>query len=586
VSTVSSNIVASDADLHGGQSHGPGAPDAPPSRSRFWEKGLPAIGVAVGILLVLAPFLATVIRSLLYWQPDGAVIVTLRNFTSLLGDPRFFDAAAHTLLCGAGATAVSCVLGVSLAWIVSRTDLPGRSWFEVGNLIPFFLSPYVGAEAWRYLAAPGSGIIHKMALEFFGVRLPFLDIYGLGGVIWVLAIFYTPYVYLFVISPLRRMDAALEDAARVHGAPFICAIRHITLPLLMPALLSAAMIVFVTSAGLFDVPFALAAPHGIRTVPTEIYSSLQYPSDFGRAAAFGMLVLGLTVTLTLWQRHYLASRRFETVSGKSYRPRIIQLSPGGRITALTLELAYIGVGVALPIIALLMVSLQSIWTGQFRSGFATLQNFRYVLVSYDLTRTAIFNSLVLAVAGASIGVSLGALQSYFLNRSTSRARGLIEAILSLPIGISGIILGLGFLILAVRTPLYSTLWIILIAYVAHFFPLAVRTVAAMLVAINPELEQSARASGATWWQTMRYVLLPLLKPALVAAWLMLFVIFVRELGSAILLYGQGTETISVALVALGDRNFGFVAALAVVQLVLLLSAFALFRLTRVSLVQD
>jgi iron(III) transport system permease protein len=586
VSTVSSNIVASDADLHGGQSHGPGAPDAPPSRSRFWEKGLPAIGVAVGILLVLAPFLATVIRSLLYWQPDGAVIVTLRNFTSLLGDPRFFDAAAHTLLCGAGATAVSCVLGVSLAWIVSRTDLPGRSWFEVGNLIPFFLSPYVGAEAWRYLAAPGSGIIHKMALEFFGVRLPFLDIYGLGGVIWVLAIFYTPYVYLFVISPLRRMDAALEDAARVHGAPFICAIRHITLPLLMPALLSAAMIVFVTSAGLFDVPFALAAPHGIRTVPTEIYSSLQYPSDFGRAAAFGMLVLGLTVTLTLWQRHYLASRRFETVSGKSYRPRIIQLSPGGRITALTLELAYIGVGVALPIIALLMVSLQSIWTGQFRSGFATLQNFRYVLVSYDLTRTAIFNSLVLAVAGASIGVGLGALQSYFLNRSPSRARGLIEAILSLPIGISGIILGLGFLILAVRTPLYSTLWIILIAYVAHFFPLAVRTVTAMFVAINPELEQSARASGATWWQTMRYVLLPLLKPALVAAWLMLFVIFVRELGSAILLYGQGTETISVALVALGDRNFGFVAALAVIQLVLLLSAFALFRLTRVSLVQD
>jgi iron(III) transport system permease protein len=580
VSTVSSNIGAGGADLHGGQN------SPPPSTSRFWEKGLPAIGVAAGILLVLGPFLATVIRSLLYWRPDGSVIVTLRNFTSLLGDPRFLDAATHTLLCGAGATVVSCVLGLSLAWIVSRTDLPGRGWFEVGNLIPFFLSPYVGAEAWRYLASPGSGIIHKMAFEHLGVRLPFLNIYGLGGVIWVLAIFYTPYVYLFVISPLRRMDAALEDAARVHGASFIYTIRHITLPLVMPALLSAAMIVFVTSAGLFDVPFALAATHGIRTVPTEIYSSLQYPSDFGRAAAFGMLVLGLTVTLTLWQRHYLSSRRFESVTGKNYRPRVIQLSAGGRVAALTLELAYIGVGVALPIAALLMVSLQSIWTGQFRSGFATLENFRYVLVNYDLTRTAIFNSLVLAVAGACIGVGLGVLQSYFLNRSASRARGLIEAILSLPIGIPGIILGLGFLILALRTPLYSTLWIILVAYVAHFFPLAVRTVTAMFVAINPELEQSARASGASWWQTMRYVLLPLLKPALIAAWLMLFVIFVRELGSAILLYGQGTETISVALVALGDRNFGFVAALAVIQLVLLLSAFALFRLTRVSLVQN
>lgn len=572
------------AGIQGSQSRA--APGTPPSHSRFWEKALPALGVAAGILLVLGPFFATLIRSLLYWQPDGSVIVTLQNFTALLGEARFLDAARNTLLCGAGATIVSCVLGVTLAWIVSRTDVPGRSWFEVGNLIPFFLSPYVGAEAWRYLAAPGSGIIHKMAQDYLGLKLPFLNIYGLGGVIWVLAIFYTPYVYLFVISPLRRMDSALEDAARVHGASFGYTLRHITLPLLMPALLSAAMIVFVTSAGLFDVPFALAATHGIRTIPTEIYSSLQYPSDFGRAAAFGMLVLCLTVTLTLWQRHYLASRRFETVSGKGYRPRVVKLSLGGRTAALTVQVLYIGLGVVLPIIALLMVSLQSIWTGRFRSGYATIENFTYVLFNYDLTRTAIVNSLLLAVVGASIGVGLSVLQSYYLNRSTSKARGFIEAVLSLPIGIPGIILGLGFLILAVRTPLYSTIWIILIAYVAHFFPLAIRTVTAMFVAINPELEQSARASGASWWQTMRYVLLPLLKPALIAAWLMLFVIFVRELGSTILLYAQGTETISVALVALGDRNFGFVAALAVIQLVLLLSAFAVFRLTRASLVQD
>lgn len=562
-------------------------PVAEPRRhSRIWERGLPWVGVGVGILLVLGPFLATVVRSMLYWEVDGTVSITLRNFVDLLSDPRFIEAAGNTLICGVGATLASCVLGLSLAWVVSRTNVPGRSWFEMANLIPFFLSPYVGAEAWRYLAAPGSGIIHKMVQTYLGVELPFINIYGLGGVIWVLAIFYTPYVYLFVISPLRRMDSALEDAARVHGASFIYTVRHITLPLLMPALLSAAMIVFVTSAGLFDVPFALAATHGIRTVPTEIYASLQYPSDFGRATAFGMVVLCLTVSLTLWQRHYLASRRFETVTGKGYRPRIIQLSPLGKTAALGLELLYIGLGVVLPIIALLMVSLQSIWTGQFRSGFFTLQNFTYVLVDYDLTRLAIWNSLILAVTGASIGVGLSVLQSYFLNRGTSKARGAIEAVLSLPIGIPGIILGLGFLILAVRTPLYSTLWIILIAYVAHFFPLAVRTVSAMLVAINPELEQSARASGASWGQTLRYVLLPLLKPALIAAWLMLFVIFVRELGSTILLYAQGTETISVALVELGDRNFGFVAALAMIQIVLLFSAFALLRLTRTSLVHD
>jgi iron(III) transport system permease protein len=555
--------------------------------SRALQVGLPAFGVLAGIVLVAGPFLATLIRSLLYWSPDGAsVSVSLQNFTALLSDPRFHEAALNTLICGVGATIFSTLLGLSLAWVVSRTDMPGRSWFEIGNMIPFFLSPYVGAEAWSYLASPNSGILQKASLDYFGVSLQFVNIFSLGGVIWVLSLFYAPYVYLLVISPLRRMDAALEDAARVHGASFWYTVRHITVPLLMPALLSGATVVFVTSAGLFDVPFALAATRGIRTVPTEIFSSVQYPADFGRAASFGMLVMLITVALTLWQRHYMAGRRYETVTGKGYRPRVLQLTRSGRIAALALETFYIGCGVVLPIVALVMVSLSSIWTGRFRPAMATMSNYKYVLFEYDLTRTAIMNSLVLAVAGATIGVGLSILQSYYLNRSRSKARGLVEAVLTMPLGIPGIILGLGFLILALRTPLYSTLVIILIAYVAHFFPLAIRTISAMFMAINPELEQSARASGATWGQTMRYVLLPLLKPALIAAWLMLFVIFVRELGSTILLYAQGTETISVALVALGERNFGYVAALAVIQLLLLLSAFALFKATRASIGQD
>ena len=137
---------------------------------RFWERGLPALGVAAGILLVAGPLLATLIRSLLYWAPDGGVSVSLRNFTSLIGDARFQDAALNTLICGAGTTVVSCTLGVTLAWIVSRTDVPGRSWFEVGNLIPFFLSPYVGAEAWSYLGSPNSGILQKLLYDYFGVK--------------------------------------------------------------------------------------------------------------------------------------------------------------------------------------------------------------------------------------------------------------------------------------------------------------------------------------------------------------------------------------------------------------------------------
>jgi iron(III) transport system permease protein len=464
--------------------------------------------------------------------------------------------------------------------------MPGRKWFETANLIPFFLSPYVGAVSWIYLAAPNSGLLQRFFRDYFGVSLDFLNIYSIGGVIWVLSLFYTPYVYLFVISPLRQMDAALEDAARVHGASFWYTVRHISLPLLTPALLSGALVVFVTSAGLFDVPLALASPRGIRTMPTEIYSSVQYPSDFGRAASFGIIILFVTVLLTFLQRQYIAGRRFDTVSGKAYRPRIIQLSPSARVGALALEIIYVGSGVILPIVALVMVSLSRLWTGRFRPDAVTLANYEYVLFGYNLTQQAVLNSLILAVVGATIGVILSLLQSYHLNRGHSRHRAILDTLLSLPLGIPGIVLSLGFLILAIRTPLYSTLTIILIAYIARFFPMATRIVSAMFIAINPELEQSARASGASWLQTMRYVLLPLLRPSIIAAWLMLFVIFIRELGATILLYAQGTETISVALVLLSERSSGYVAALAMIQLAFLLFAMAMFKLTRTSIIQD
>src|SRR5215471_5024303 len=552
--------------------------------SRYVEIALPATGVLIGMALIAGPFLATVIRSALYWDASGPAL-SRQNFTGLFVDPRFYQAAGNTIICGIGATLVSCMLGFGLAWVVSRTDMPGRRWFEVFNLVPFFLSPYVGAISWVYLAAPHSGIVSKLLADTFGLPPDLIPIYGIGGATFVLSLFYTPYVYLFVIAPMRQMDPALEDAARVHGAGFWTTLRLITIPLMTPALLSAALIVLVTSAGLFDVPLALASPRGIRTMPTEIFQLVQYPSDLGRAAAFGVIVMVVTVLFTVLQRRYLDRRRFETVTGKGYRPRIIALRRGGRACALAFEIVYIGCAVVLPVIALLMVSLSSIWTGTLSYATLTLRNFEYVLLNYSLTQNAILNSLFLAVTGATLGVSISALQAYYVNRSTGTQRALTDAILSLPLGIPGIILGLGFLILAIRTPLYSTLTIILIAYVARFFPFATRTVSSMLVAVNPELEQSARANGAGWLQTMRYVVAPLLAPAIIAAWLMLFVIFIRELGATILLYAQGTETISVALVVLSERSFGYVAALAVLQLMLLLMAFALFRATRASLIQ-
>jgi iron(III) transport system permease protein len=551
-------------------------------RTPLVERALPAAAVAIGLLLLVGPLLSTAVRSVS--ATDAGFAFTLANFADLFRDRNFLEAVRNTVLSGLGATACSTVLGFSLAWIVARTDIPGRGWFEALNLVPFFLSPYVGAVAWLYLAAPNAGLIQNMLGEGRWL-VGFLNVYSIGAVVFVLSLFYTPYVYLLLIGPMRRIDGALEDAARVHGASFATTLRTVTIPLLMPSLMSGALIVFVTSAGLFDVPLALASPKGIHTIPTDIYAAVQYPTDFGRAAALGVLMMSATVIFTAVQRRYLAARRFDTISGRGYRPRPVCLGRTGRAAALAVETVYLGVSVALPVIAMALVSLSSIWSGQFRWQNATLGNFDYVLFDYALTRNAVTNSLFLAVVGASLGVALGLLQAIYLRDRGGFGRRFVEPLLSLPLGIPGIILGLGFLILLIRTPLYGTLAILLIAYVGHFYPFATRGIGAMFLALNPELEQSARASGATWLQTMWMVTLPLVRPAIVAAWLMLFVIFVRELGATILLYASGTETISVALVQLSERSFGYVAALAIVQIALLLGAFALFKRTGASILE-
>ncbi|HSQ02497.1 MAG TPA: ABC transporter permease subunit, partial [Burkholderiales bacterium] len=203
---------------------------------------LPALAVLIGIALVASPFTATVVRSV-FSGPDTALTFSFDNFSGLFGDARFRAGLLNTLIAGTGATVLSCVFGLSLAWIVTRTDIPGRASFDTLNLVPFFLSPFVGAVSWIYLAAPNAGMLNHIVSAYFSGPDDFFDIYSLTGIVWVLSLFYTPYVYLFVIGPMRRMDPALEDAARVHGAGFWLTVRHVTAPLMMPALLSAALIV-------------------------------------------------------------------------------------------------------------------------------------------------------------------------------------------------------------------------------------------------------------------------------------------------------------------------------------------------------
>src|SRR5919199_2178238 len=278
--------------------------------------------VCLGLILYpLGILLVSMFRIDVFGEPSRW---TLENFAFLVS-PAMLSATANTLLIALGATLLAGVIGVLLAWTGARTDMPAARILEPLNLVPFFLSPYVGAIAWTYLAAPRSGLLNNL-LRQLGIANDPLSPYNLGGMIWALALFFVPYIFLFTVAPLRRMDASLEEAARSAGCGVLDTARRVTLPVVLPGILSGAIIVFVSCAGEFGVPLALGHPNGTETLTTQIFVLTQdLPAKYNRAAAAGA-VLALMALACVWvQRRPTARRDFGTVSGKASQPRLVDL---------------------------------------------------------------------------------------------------------------------------------------------------------------------------------------------------------------------------------------------------------------------
>ena len=275
----------------------------------------------------------------------------------------------------AGSTVLATFFGVSLAWINARTNCPGRDRLEPFNLIPFFLSPFVGAIAWHDLAGGKTGLLNSWARDYLGVHGNLLNVDNLLGVIWVTGLFFAPLVYLFVVGSLRRMDPSLEDSARTTGAGLIRTAMTITLPLVAPGILSGMIIVFVTSAGEFGVPFKLCAPYGWQTLTTQIFSkAVGDDANLYLGAAMSMALGVITVFLIWLQQSYIAPRSFTTVTGKGFRPNVIDLG-GWKWAAFAFNVTFLMVAVVLPILCLLVVSLHPVWQAEIIPKDLTLHNY-------------------------------------------------------------------------------------------------------------------------------------------------------------------------------------------------------------------
>ncbi len=456
--------------------------------------------------------------------------------------------------------------GAALALALAR-GVPRRAMLERLVVMPLYLTPLLTAIGWSWLASPRSGLLNLILRDALGLPLT-INVETAAGVIVVAALATMPLPFLLISDALGAQDMALLEAARVHGGGPLRTLARITLPLLAPAALAAALLVFVQAVGMFSVPAILGMPAGFAVATTEIFRLLEtYPPRLDDAAAWGLLLLGITAVLTLAQTLLLGGRSFATIGGKAFRPSAKQ--PRARHLRAALAWAYVALATILPLLALLWAASVAFVTADWRQMRFTTQHFAYVLFAYPKTWIAVGNSVLLGVLTASIVCLLGLGVSWVVLRTRCAGRGALDQLSMVPLAMPAMVFALGLLWVYVRAPVpaYGTLAILLIAYVTHYLPFGVRATSAALRQLHPELEEAARVAGASWLGTMRLVTMPLVQPAMIAAWGLLFIMAMQEVSSSILLYSSSSVVLSVAVFDLWENgNPSDVAALGFVQL--------------------
>ena len=544
---------------------------SPPAEKRlrsfsFLDPLLYAQFLVILLLCVMIVYPAAILINLSF--RDGAGDWSLVWYLQAYTNPRNYEAILNTVIIASGAALAAAIAGTLLAWAVVRTDMPGRRIVEMAAVVPFISTPFIGALAWILLGSPEVGLVNQF-WRFIGGSGALIDIYSISGIIFVIALYEMPFVFLMVGGALRSMDPTLEEASLASGAGLWQTTTRVTLPLVLPAILASTLLVFVLAAEQFGVPAVLGTPARIRVLTTSIVNSQNfYPPRYGLGAALSVTLLVIALTGLWLQRRILGKRSYTTIGGKGSHPRRIKLG-AFRWVLLAVCTSYLFLAVVLPFTTIFLSSIRTLWTSDFRWEQFTLEHYRWVLFDYPITRHAITNSLFLGVVGASVTMLLCAFISFLTLRTKLPGRHLLDYLSILPLGFPGVVLAFGMLQAWINPPLvlYGTIWILFVAYATRYLPIGVRSTSATLVQIHPELEESSLSCGANWFQTFKNVTLPLLKPGIIAGWVLLFVAFTRELSASILLYSPGREVLSVAIYDLYQNGeFREISALAFLQI--------------------
>ncbi len=535
---------------------------------------------AIGLLLVIVGYPLLWLFMAAFGVPGG---VQLGYLARVYTRAQNFLPLINTLVLAFGAGVVSVVVGVPLAWATARSDMPLRRTMQALVALAYITPPYLTAIAYIILLGPDAGYFNRaLQLVTGGTRGP-IDIFSMGGVIFVIGMHVFPFTYFMTHNALNSVDASYEEAARLLGARRRGVLLRVNLPLVAPAITGGALLSAIDSMALFGPQAFLGLPAQITFLPTRIYGVIgSYPPRWGEASALSLVLVLLTAFGLILQRAYLDRRSHTTVGGRGLRLETVQLG-GWKWVMLAFCVAVVFLAALAPVGVLAIASFSRSWVEGISPGNFTLGNFDEALFNNQIAVRGILNSFRLAAAAGVCAMIIGGAVAYVDLRTQARGRRLLDYLAILPLGLPGTVMAVGVLLAFIRPPfaIYGTIWILLVAYVARFVPLAARSANATLRQIDPSLEEAARISGASRLATLWHVLLPLARPGLAIAFLLVFIPALSELSATILLYSGGTETIAVAIFRLNDLGqLEVVAALAVFTIaVTLLVSLPLDRLS-------
>lgn len=530
-------------------------------------------GVVLAAFILVVPAFGYLLRTSFVVQSRGSPsAVGLGNFLSLLADPAAYGLFANTLAFGVGSTMVAVLVAGFLA-LCARAELPVRPVVEVLLTLQLSTAPLIYAIAWllvldqRGLAASW---LHALGVD----GMPF-NVNSLVGMILVQGLVSVPIVYFLMRGILSNLDHSLEESALMSGASPLTTFWRVTIPLAAPGIASISLLTLVAALEVFEIPALIGLPGRTQVIVSRVYTLAQStPPDYGTASALAVVLLGF-VALCLFGYARIAGRaeRFQTIRGRGARTRPLRSSPWRAPLAVAC-LVVVSLTTVVPVLTVIWISVVPFFQMPSLAALPTLTfaNYQSVLNLTSVPRS-IRTSATLAFGAATLAVLLASIAAWVVVRSRSRARWLLDLLITAPLAFPGIVMGLALLSMFAQLPLpvYGTPWILLFAYVVSFMPIAMRYTHPAILQIHPELEESAHLSGATWWTTFRRVVLPLMRSSLAGAWLFVFMISFRELPRSILLYAPGTQVVSVSILDLWEN--GQLPGMAALSVLLMLGLF-------------